>query len=155
VNSLSKKIKVTTIAGMSMTLLIAGWWTTGAAIVPSTSASDTGVSRSRMGMTRGATYADGAYTAIGKYGGRPSSIGVTVTLVDGVITAVEVTPHATDPTSLDFQRRFAAAIPTVVVGKPIDQVKVGRLAGSSGTPRGFNAAIQRIQEQARIGRTRQ
>lgn len=154
-NSLGKKIKVMAIAGMSVTLLIAGWWTTGMAIVPLTSASDAGVSRSRTGMSRGSTYADGAYTAIGKYGSRLSSIGVTVTLVDGAITAIQVTPHATDPTSLDFQLRFAAAIPAVVVGKPIDEVKVGRLAGSSGTPRGFNAAIQRIKEQARLGRARQ
>jgi uncharacterized protein with FMN-binding domain len=104
-------------------------------------------------MREAAVYANGVYTATGKYGGQPSSITVTVTLVDGVITAVRVTPRATDPTSLDFQRRFAAAIPTVVVGKRIDEVKVGRLAGSSGTPNGFNAAIQRIKEQARRGRT--
>jgi hypothetical protein len=54
----------------------------------------------------------------------PSSITVTVTLVNGVITAIKVTPHATDPTSLDFQRCFAAAIPAVVVGKRIEEVKV-------------------------------
>ncbi|MGH2449825.1 MAG: hypothetical protein ACRDGE_00855 [Candidatus Limnocylindria bacterium] len=47
-----------------------------------------------------------------------------------------------------MQRRFAAAVPAVVVGKPIDEVKVGRLAGSSGTPDGFNDAIQRIKRQA-------
>jgi uncharacterized protein with FMN-binding domain len=134
---------------------MAGWWTTGMEIVPSTSASDAGVTRSRTGMSRGFTYADGAYTAIGKYGGRPSSIGVTVTLVDGVIMALQITPHAADPTSLDYQRRFAAASPAVVVGKPIDEVKVGRLAGSSGTPQGFNAAIQRIKEEARPGRSGQ
>ena len=33
--------------------------------------------------------------------------------------------------------------------KPIDQVNVGKLAGSSGTPRGFNAAIQQIRQRAR------
>jgi hypothetical protein len=32
---------------------------------------------------------------------------VSVTLVDDVITAVTVTPRATDPTSLDYQTRFA------------------------------------------------
>jgi hypothetical protein len=74
---------------------------------------------------------------------------MSVTLVDDIITDVEVTPHATNPTSLDLQRRFAAAIPAVVVGKRIDEVNVDRLAGSSGTPDGFNAAIQRIKEQAR------
>jgi uncharacterized protein with FMN-binding domain len=93
-------------------------------------------------------YADGSYTATGQYGGQPSFITVTVTLKDGIITNVTVRPHATVPTSLDYQRRFAAAVPRVVVGKPIDQLRVDKLAGSSGTPRGFNAALQQIREQA-------
>lgn len=93
-------------------------------------------------------YVDGIYTATGQYGEPPSSITVTVTLIDDVVTAVEVTPHATNPTSLDLQRCFAEAV-SAVVGKPIDEVNVGRLAGSSGTPEGFNAAIQQIKEQAR------
>ncbi|MBB3397447.1 hypothetical protein FHT71_004139 [Rhizobium sp. BK060] len=37
-------------------------------------------------------YADGVYTATGTYGGQPSHITLKVTLTDGVITAVEVTP---------------------------------------------------------------
>ena len=37
--------------------------------------------------------------------------------------------------SLELQRRFAAAVPKVVVGRPIDQVNVGKLAGSSNTPK--------------------
>ena len=90
--------------------------------------------RSRSATSNDSTYADGVYTATGQYGGLPSSITVTVTLADDVITAVEVTPHATNPTSLDLQRRFAAAVPAVVVGKRIDEVNVDRLAGSSGTP---------------------
>ena len=95
-------------------------------------------------------YVDGDYTATGQYGSLPSSITVNVTLDDDIITDVKVTPHATNPTSLDLQRRFAEAVPAVVVGKPIDEVKVGRLAGSSGTPDGFNAAIELIKEQAKV-----
>jgi uncharacterized protein with FMN-binding domain len=93
-------------------------------------------------------YADGVYTATGQYGNQPSFITVKATLGNGVITAVEVIPHATVPRSLELQRRFAATVPRVVVGKPIDEVKVGKLAGSSGTPKGFNAAIQQIRERA-------
>jgi uncharacterized protein with FMN-binding domain len=93
-------------------------------------------------------YADGVYTATGEYGGQPSHITVRATLEDGIITAVTVTPHATVPQSLELQRAFAAAVPKVVVGKRIDQVKVGKLAGSSGTPKGFNDAIRQIREQA-------
>jgi uncharacterized protein with FMN-binding domain len=146
--TLIKRMKVTTMAGISVAFVMAPCWTTGIADVRSTSASDAGVTRSRSALSEDSTYADGVYTATGQYGNLPSSITVTVTLVDDVITAVEVTPHATNPTSLDLQRRFTAAVPAVVVGKPIDEVKVGRLAGSSGTPEGFNAAIQRIKEQA-------
>jgi len=94
-------------------------------------------------------YRDGVYTATGRYGSLPSSITVRVTLRNGVVRAVRVTPHATDPTSLGLQRRFAAAVPAVVVGKPIATVQVGRLAGSSGTPDGFNRAIEQIKAQAR------
>ena len=91
---------------------------------------------------------DGRYRATGSYGGLPSSIDVTVRLRDNVITDVEVTPQATDPTSRDLQERFAEAVPRVVVGKPIDEVRVGRLAGSSGTPEGFNDALRRIKAEA-------
>ena len=94
-------------------------------------------------------YVDGRYTAIGWYGSLPSSITVTLSILDDVIAAVEVAPRATDPTSLDFQRRFAAAVPQVVVGRRIDEVKVDRLAGSSGTPAGFNDALRQIRAQAR------
>jgi uncharacterized protein with FMN-binding domain len=94
-------------------------------------------------------YADGDYTATGKYGGQPSFITVTVTLRGGIITKVGVTPHAYVPRSLELQRAFATAVPKVVVGKPIDQVQVGKLAGSSGTPDGFNDAIRQIRQQAK------
>ena len=118
-----------------------------------TAAADAGATSAQSTLSEDSIYADGVYTTTGQYGGLPSSITVTVTLVDDVVTAVSVTPNATDPTSLEFQRRFAAAIPAVVVGKRIDEARVSRLAGSSATPDGFNAAIQRIKEQARAGRT--
>lgn len=100
---------------------------------------------------RTARYADGVYTATGEYGGQPSHITVKATLEDGVITAVSVTPHAYVPRSLELQRAFAAAVPKVVVGKRLDEVRVGKLAGSSSTPKGFNDAIRQIREQARRG----
>lgn len=98
--------------------------------------------------TRPARYADGVYTAIGEYGGQPSHITIKATLKDGVITAVTVTPHAYVARSLELQRAFAAAVPKVVIGKRIDQVRVGKLAGSSSTPKGFNDAIRQIRRMA-------
>jgi uncharacterized protein with FMN-binding domain len=93
-------------------------------------------------------YRDGDYEAKGWYGGLPSNIDVAVTLRDDRITDVQVTATATNPTSRDLQERFADAVPEVVVGRPIDEVRVSRLAGSSDTPDGFNEAIEKIKDQA-------
>ena len=98
-------------------------------------------------------YTDGVYEATGEYGNQPSHITVTVNLEDDKITEVEVAPHATNPTSLDLQERFAEAVPAVVVGKKINEVDVGRLAGSSHTPNGFNDAVRQIKQQAKTEET--
>ena len=98
--------------------------------------------------TQAPTYKDGTYTATGTYGGLPSHLTVTVNLQQGLISQVQVKTHATDPTSLDYQRRFADAVPQVVEGKPLKDVKVGKLAGSSGCPIGFNDALDQIRKQA-------
>ncbi|WP_134087834.1 hypothetical protein [Olivibacter sp. XZL3] len=94
-------------------------------------------------------YKDGEYTARGVYGGAPSYITVDVKLQNGILTNVLVTPMPeNNATSRDYQERFAAAVPAVVEGKHISEVRVGRLAGSSGTNVGFNNAIDLIKEQA-------
>ena len=98
------------------------------------------------------SYRDGRYRATGWYGSRPSSIGVTLTLRANRIRTVKVTPHATDPTSRELQERFARAVGPRVVGKRIDEVRLTRLAGSSGTTLGFNDALRRIRAKARIRR---
>ena len=93
-------------------------------------------------------YRDGDYDAKGWYGGQPSSIDVELTLRDDRITDVEVTTNATDPTSLDYQQRFAGAVPDAVTGRPIEGLQVGRLGGSSTTPDGFNDALDKIRREA-------
>jgi uncharacterized protein with FMN-binding domain len=112
---------------------------------PSSTAPATTTARPSASPSR---YRNGYYQAKGWYGGLPSNIDVALTLRDDRITDVQVTANATDPTSLDYQERFADAVPQVVVGKPIDEVRVSRLAGSSGTPDGFNEAIEKIKDQA-------
>lgn len=96
-----------------------------------------------------AVYRDGSYTADGWYGGQPSRIGVRLDLTGGRITAASVATYATDPTSLDYQRRFAAALPAAVTGKRIDEVRIDRLAGASGCVEGFENALRSIRDQAR------
>lgn len=102
----------------------------------------------KAAASKASRYADGVYTATGQYGGLPSSLTVRVRLEHGVIARVDVGTPAKDQTSLGYQKRFAAAVPAVVVGKPIDQVKVGKLAGASGCPDGFNAALAKIRAEA-------
>ena len=139
---------LTTIIAIAVAAATAGCATTDMDVATPSSASNTSVATPGSPSSRRSKYADGTYTATGQYGGLPSSIGVTVILVDDVITAVTVTPRATDPTSLDYQTRFAQAIPAFVVGRNIDEVNLSKVAGSSGTPDGFNAAIQRIKAEA-------
>jgi uncharacterized protein with FMN-binding domain len=111
---------------------------------PSSTAPATTTARPNAGSSR---YRDGYYQAKGWYGGLPSNIDVAITLRTGRITDVQVTANATDPTSLEYQERFVDAVPDAVVGKPLDEVRVSRLAGSSGTPEGFNDAIEKIKDR--------
>lgn len=97
------------------------------------------------------TYRDGEYEAEGSYSnpGGVSAVKVDVTLADGTITKVTVTPEATDGTSRGHQQDFAGGIADVVVGKNIDELKVGAVAGSSLTVQGFDQAIDQIKDEAR------
>jgi uncharacterized protein with FMN-binding domain len=110
-----RKLLVATIIAISVAAATAGCATRDADGASPSSASSTSVAAPGSPSSRRSSYADGTYNATGQYGSLPSSIGVSVTLVDGVITAVTVTPHATDPTSLEYQTRFAQAIPALVV----------------------------------------
>lgn len=93
-------------------------------------------------------YDDGAYTARGWYGSLPSHQDVTLTVEGGVVTDVEITTPAEDETSLGYQERFAAALPDAVVGRPLDEISIDRLAGSSGCSEGFMSALAQIREDA-------
>jgi uncharacterized protein with FMN-binding domain len=95
-------------------------------------------------------YADGSYSATGTYQSPAGkeTIDVSVTLAGGVITAVEVTPDATNPTSKQYQTAFASGVSDVVVGKEIAGLTVDTVSGSSLTPDGFNAALAEIAADA-------
>ena len=95
-------------------------------------------------------YADGTYTATGSYESPagPETVGVSITLAGGVVTAVVVTPEATNPASQKFQTQFASGVADVVVGQPIEGLTVDTVSGSSLTPDGFNAALVEIAADA-------
>lgn len=96
-------------------------------------------------------YTDGEYEAEGSYAnpGGVSAVKVDVKLAAGKITAVTVTPEATDGTSRRHQEDFAGGIADVVVGKSIDELDVTKVAGSSLTSEGFNQAIDAIKDEAK------
>lgn len=97
-----------------------------------------------------ADYLDGTYSATGSYiapsGGQ--SIEVTLTLTDNAVSAVEVEPLAEDPQSEGYQEKFASGIASEVVGIPIDQLNVDKVAGSSLTVGGFTDAVDQIMAEA-------
>lgn len=93
---------------------------------------------------------DGTYSGTGSYetpGGR-QRIDVTVVLADGVVQSVRVDPAATNTTSRRFQERFASVVVEEVVGRPLTEVAVDRLAGSSSTGAGFMLALDQVVRDA-------
>jgi uncharacterized protein with FMN-binding domain len=97
-------------------------------------------------------YADGDYEAEGSYinPGGESSVKVELTISDGTISDVDVTPQATDGTSKQFQTKFAGGVANEVVGKSLDDLDVQKVAGSSLTSEGFNDAIESIKAEAAV-----
>ncbi|NUJ89385.1 FMN-binding protein [Plantibacter sp. MCCC 1A11337] len=96
-------------------------------------------------------YQDGSYTADGSYQSPngTESITVTVTLAADTVTAVDVVSHAESANSKRYQAEFISGIAAEVVGKDIDSLKVSKVAGSSLTSGGFNAAIDTIKTEAK------
>jgi uncharacterized protein with FMN-binding domain len=96
------------------------------------------------------TYTDGTYNAEGDYQapGESETIGVEVTLEGDIVTAVTVTPQADSGNAARYQKEFAEGISDIVVGENIDDLNVDRVAGSSLTSTGFNAAIEEIKADA-------
>lgn len=98
----------------------------------------------------GSTYVDGTYDATGGYTspGGSETVAVSLTLADGVVTAVEVTPEATNATSRQYQTQFASGIADEVVGVAIDDLDVTTVSGSSLTSGGFMDAVAQISADA-------
>jgi len=95
-------------------------------------------------------YADGTSSAQGGYQSPngPETVGLSVTLENGVISAIEVTPGATGGPSKPYQSQFAEGIVAETVGKSLHELSVGRVAGSSLTSGGFNEALKAIKADA-------
>lgn len=97
------------------------------------------------------TYRDGTYSTVGSYHSPAGDeeIGVTITLKNDIITDVTVVPKATAMRSVVMQKDFVANYKSMVVGKNITEVNLGKVSGASLTPKGFNDAILKIEAQAK------
>lgn len=96
-------------------------------------------------------YKDGTYTAVGMYQA-PSgqeTVGVELTIVNGVVTAVVIENQAVNAASKQFQTMFSEGVSAVVVGKSLNELSVGTVSGSSLTPKGFNDALVKIKAEAK------
>lgn len=95
------------------------------------------------------TFADGEYAAIGQYGPvGEDAIDVYVGVRSGTVESVRVEGHPFTSISRGHQEAFAKAIPNEVVGKPLADLKVDKVAGASWTTDAFNAALDEVRRQA-------
>ena len=115
---------------------------------------DRGSNDESAGMEQaGAGFADGTYQAGGGYQSPngAETIQVSLTITNGVIEDVTVTPQASSSTSKRYQGDFAGGVAAEVVGKALEEVDVTRVAGSSLTSGGFHEALATIRQDATVG----
>lgn len=97
------------------------------------------------------SYEDGTYTMVGNYTspGGEEELKVTLTLENGIVTESDVTVMATRPISKTRQEDFKENYSSEVVGKSIAELNLGKVSGSSLTPKGFNDAVEKIKAEAK------
>jgi uncharacterized protein with FMN-binding domain len=149
---LRTKTAVATFAGLSLVGTLAGCTaTTTSSSAGSGSGSGSGsASGSGSSTTSNATYKDGTYTAPGTYTspGGVEHISVTLTLAKNIITAMKVTTVKADPTAAGYEQMFEGGISAATVGKNLNTLNIGVVAGSSLTSMGFNQALATIKADA-------
>ena len=95
-------------------------------------------------------FSDGTYFANGSYvspaGGE--EVNISLTLKDMVVTDATFIGMATHPASKQWQGLFRGGYQEKVIGKPIKDLSLTVISGSSLTPKGFMDAVQKIKKQA-------
>lgn len=152
-NTQRAKYPFAILTGLTLVGALAGCSTAADGDTAQDSGSEGSTSTTAPDTTEAATagsYTDGEYTESAEYQSPNGTeeVTVTVTLADGVITAVESVGDGDNPNSKRYQTEFADGIADVVVGKNIDEISVDKVAGSSLTSDGFNAAIEKIKADA-------
>ena len=71
-----------------------------------------------------------------------------LTVIDGVVTAVEVAVTTTIDASISYQRQFATELPKLIVGKKLaDLPRFDRISGASLTTAVFDQAVSQLKNQ--------
>ena len=144
------------IAGLSLAGTVAGCAPSATESTPAASggAAETSAAAPSAGTSSlassGSTYKDGTYSADGNYvsPNGTETVGVELSLADGLVTDVNITQHPSNPNTRKFQGEFAGGIAGQIVGKNIDELNVSKVAGSSLTSGGFNQALEKIKQEA-------
>jgi hypothetical protein len=141
-NLLRTKTAIAAFAGLSIVGTLAGCSATVAA------ASGSGAGGATT--TSNKSYKDGSYTEPGSYvsPGGTEHISVTLTLASNVVTAIKVVTVQADPTATGYEQMFEGGIAAATVGKNINTLNIGVVAGSSLTSMGFNRALAAIKADA-------
>ena len=96
-------------------------------------------------------YADGTYSINGQYGPvGEDTIDVHLTVKDQNVTDVSIVGHPFTSISKKHQDAFAKAVPDPVVGKPLKDLKIDKIAGASWTTEAFNKALEVARQEASI-----
>jgi uncharacterized protein with FMN-binding domain len=144
-NLLRTKTAIAAFAGLSVVGALAG--------CSAIQVSSSGGSASGGGgatTTSNKSYKDGSYAESGTYvsPGGTEHISVTLTLASNIITAMKVTTVHADPTATGYEQMFEGGISAAAVGKNINTLNIGVVAGSSLTSLGFNRALATIKADA-------
>ena len=96
-------------------------------------------------------YKDGIYSATGNYNSPQGNerVAVTVTLKNNIVTDTTFNGQSSSRRSQSYMNKFSSGFSTLVIGKPIDQVSLTVVNGSSLTPIGFMNALAKIKAQAK------
>lgn len=96
-------------------------------------------------------YNDGQYSSQGSYQSPAGeeSIDLNITIENGLVTEAVFLGKGENAVSKKWQKVFTDNYRDYVVGKPINEVKIDKVAGSSLTPKGFNDAFNKIKVQAK------
>lgn len=111
---------------------------------------DSGDSKNQSKTDTG-NYKDGEYKIKATYGPvAEDSIEVNLSVANGNVSDVQITPHPFTPISRGHMNAFSKAIPGKIVGKPLKDLHISVVAGASWTSDAFNKALDVARQEASI-----